>query len=93
MDRFVKRNVVLKYKCPCCGYYTIPQKPPGTDHICNVCFWHDDYVQFYDPDFEGGANEASLNQAKKNFIEFGACEFDLKKYVRHPKRDEKKGID
>ncbi|HJD62043.1 MAG TPA: hypothetical protein LFW14_00265 [Rickettsia endosymbiont of Degeeriella rufa] len=35
--------------------------------MCSICAWEDDEVQFYDPDFEGGANDASLNQAKENF--------------------------
>jgi hypothetical protein len=49
---------VKYYKCPCCGYKTFKEEPPGTDHICNVCFWQDDY--FHDPDYEGGANRVSF---------------------------------
>jgi hypothetical protein len=65
---------VKYYKCPCCGYKTLDKEAPGTDEICNVCFWHDDYVQFQDPDYEGGANRVSLNEAKQNFIKFGVCD-------------------
>ena len=32
--------------------------------ICPVCGWQDDDIQNADPDFAGGANEMSLNQAK-----------------------------
>ncbi len=53
----------MKYTCPCCGYKTIEEEPPGTYEICNICYWEDDEVQFNDPDFEGGANEVSLRQA------------------------------
>ena len=70
------------YKCPCCGYKTLREEPPGTDEICNVCFWHDDYVQFQDPDYEGGANRVSLNQARENFIKFGVCEERLLEGIR-----------
>ncbi|MBL1704243.1 hypothetical protein DXB51_09685 [Bacillus cereus] len=48
----------MKYTCPCCGYETLEEEPPGTYEICSICYWEDDEVQFNDPDFEGGANEA-----------------------------------
>ncbi len=53
----------MKYTCPCCGYKTLEEEPPGTYEICNICFWEDDSVQFKEPDYEGGANEVSLKQA------------------------------
>ncbi len=37
-----------RYACPCCGYLTLTEKPPGTFAICPVCFWEDDEVQFKD---------------------------------------------
>ena len=58
------------------------------DNICPVCFWQDDYVQLHDHDFSGGANKVSLNQARKNFIEFGACERELRQYVREARESE-----
>jgi len=77
-------NPEMKYTCPCCGYKTLDEKPPGTYDICPVCFWEDDAVQFDDPDYEGGANEVSLRQAQKNFMEFGACERRVLSHVRRP---------
>ncbi|MBY0146828.1 CPCC family cysteine-rich protein [Neobacillus niacini] len=74
----------MKYTCPCCGYKTLDEEPPGTYDICEICFWEDDTVQFDDPDYEGGANGPSLRQAQKNFIEFGAKEFRKTKYTRKP---------
>jgi len=76
------------YKCPCCGYLTIGDGFPGTFEICSVCFWEDDNVQFADPDYEGGANHMSLNQARKNFSEFGAVSREVLKYVRPPLPEE-----
>ena len=73
-----------KYPCPCCGYETLPEKPPGTFNICAICFWEDDGYQFDNPDFEGGANHPSLRQAQKNFLDFGAIESRLIEYVRKP---------
>ena len=81
------------YKCPCCGYYTIGEKPPGTYEICPVCFWEDDHVQFNDPNYSGGANELSLNASRKNFKQFGASEKRFISNVRPPEEDELKGED
>ncbi|WP_410982840.1 CPCC family cysteine-rich protein [Bacillus cereus] len=58
----------MKYTCPCCGYKTLEEEPPGTFDICSICFWEDDNVQFDDPDYEGGANEESLRQHQKAFL-------------------------
>ena len=73
-----------KYKCECCGCYTLKEEPPSTYEICEVCYWEEDYVQNKDPDFPGGANEVSLNQARKNYALFGAIEKKFIKYVRNP---------
>lgn len=58
----------MKFKCPCCGQNTLLEKPPGTYQICPICHWEDDYVQFYNPNYKGGANKNSLNEARKKFI-------------------------
>ena len=50
----------MKYKCPCCGYYTFDNKPDGSYDICKVCFWEADLIQLEDPTYEGGANKVSL---------------------------------
>lgn len=74
----------MKYPCPCCGYKTLDEEPPGTYDICEICFWEDDDIQFEDPDYEGGANVPSLNQARKNYLAFGACERRCLEFVRKP---------
>lgn len=78
----------MKYICPACGYKTLDEKPPGTFFICPICFWEDDNVQFDDPDYEGGANQASLKQAQRNFIKFGASEKRFVSQVRKPEKDD-----
>ncbi len=79
-----------KYTCPCCGYKTLDEEPPGTYDICEICYWEDDGVQFDDPDYTGGANIPSLRQAQKNFIVFGACEEDCIESVKKTtEKDEK----
>lgn len=82
-----------KYKCNCCGFYTLDEKPSNTFQICPVCFWEDDGVQFDDPSYEGGANEVSLDLAKKNFIKFGAVEERFKDNVRQPLSEEEHGLE
>lgn len=83
----------MKYRCPCCGFYTLKECPIGNYEICPVCFWEDDPCSYDDPDEECCSNGVSLNQAKSNYMEFGACKEELKMYVRNPFDDEKSGID
>ena len=52
-------------RCPCCGRDSLPAN--SAFEICPVCGWQDDDVQNDDPDFEGGANNMSLNQAREAF--------------------------
>ena len=83
-----KRVMIVKYKCPCCGYYTLSDNQ-GNYEICPVCYWEDDPIQAEDEELEGGANKVSLAQARKNFIRFGACEETLLIYTRKPFEEEK----
>ena len=69
------------YKCSCCGYYTLRDE---SDDICQVCAWQEDIVQKEDPDFIGGPNEVSLNQARKNYNLFGASDKKFVDKVRKP---------
>ena len=82
-------NTIGNYKCPCCGFYTLNEKADNTFQICPVCYWEDDGVQLHEPDYEGGANNVSLMQAKENFKSFGAIEKRYKEYVRPPLEEEK----
>lgn len=79
---------LMKYQCPCCGNYTLPDKPAGTYYICKVCYWEDDNVQYDDPDYRGGANGESLNQARRNYKEFGVSDKRFLDKVRKPLYEE-----
>ena len=48
--------------CPCCGEHYFSEE--DFFEICPVCGWEDDGLQRDEPDFEGGANVMSLNQAR-----------------------------
>jgi len=77
-----------RYACPCCGFLTLVEAPTGTYDICEVCFWEDDNAQFHDPDYEGGANKVSLNQARENFRLHGVSEIRFEADVRSPLPEE-----
>ena len=79
---------VAMYKCPCCGFLTLSEQPPGTFEICPVCNWEDDAAQAANPTLEGGANRVSLEQARGNFARFGASSKDAIGAVRKPLPDE-----
>ena len=78
---FQRSQAEGRFYCECCGYNTLNEKPNGTYQICSTCFWEDDPIQRTEPNYAGGANRVSLNQAKKNFAEFGACERDQIKNI------------
>lgn len=73
-----------RYRCPCCGHLTLDEQPPGTYEVCAVCLWEDDIAQFENPDLAGGANDASLAEARRNFASFGASATEHKQHVRRP---------
>lgn len=74
----------MKFACPCCGYLTLDEEPPGTFEICPVCGWEDDEAQFRDSTYVGGANGVSLDQAKKNYVAIGAIDEGSLGAVRKP---------
>lgn len=78
----------MKYKCPCCGNYTLPKEANGTFEICPVCFWEDDPVQLDNENYAGGANDVSLVQGRINYQKFGTCQEDMISHVRKPNVDE-----
>jgi hypothetical protein len=61
-------GVVEQFPCPCCGFLTLNEQPPGTFEICRLCGWEDDRVQFFDPLFRGGANPESLVECRLAFF-------------------------
>jgi hypothetical protein len=77
-----------RFPCPCCGFLTLEEEPPGTFDICPVCNWEDDFVQFEDPEYEGGANRISLVDARRNFAAYGAICEESRDRVSKPLSDE-----
>lgn len=52
------------FPCPCCHELVYQTPADGDYSICPVCGWEDDPVQSANPDFAGGANALSMNQAR-----------------------------
>ena len=75
-----------KYTCPCCGYLIFRQ-PPGSDQICQICFWEDSISELRFPR-NTGANHVNLIEAQKNYAEFGVSELRVLSFVRLPKESE-----
>ncbi|MCE0826600.1 hypothetical protein LVQ78_11220 [Buttiauxella sp. A2-C2_NF] len=56
-----------EHLCPCCEQSEFSEE--GSYEICPLCSWEDDPIQNADPDYGGGANVMSLNEAKKAYSE------------------------
>ena len=50
-------------KCPCCGKGIIKE----WFDVCDICGWEHDNIQYSNPNFKGGANKMSLNQAREAY--------------------------
>ena len=76
------------YACPCCRFITLLER--GAFELCPVCFWEDDGQDECDADrVRGGPNGGlSLQAARANYSELGACAPDFVKKVRPPRGDE-----
>lgn len=75
-----------RYPCPCCGYHTVEE--PGHYDLCAICWWEDDPMQSAHPDYCGGANIESLNEAQRNYRCYGAISWGAHPFVRLPHPDE-----
>jgi len=77
------------FACPCCRHLTLTER--GGFDICPVCYWEDDGQDDKDASMvRGGPNGAlSLEQARRNFAAFGACDQRWKGNVRRPLPQEK----
>ena len=53
------------HTCPVCQKYEFEDM--GSFDICPFCGWEDDELQLKDPNYEGGANELSLNLYRQKY--------------------------
>lgn len=75
-----------KIACPCCENFTIDYYDTvPIIEICPVCFWqYDSTAQKYPDRIIGPNHGVSLNQAKKNYKNFGVFDEKYTKHVRVP---------
>lgn len=78
-----------KYKCLCCGYYTLDE---ALCDVCPVCFWEDSGITDLDV-YDGLNHEITLREAITNYKEFGAGKKEWLPYVREPLPAEKPSWD
>lgn len=78
-----------RFPCPCCRFLTLEER--GGFEICPVCFWEDDGQDNHDASVvRGGPNGAlSLEQARRNYAAYAACDERAKEHVRPPLPEEK----
>ena len=79
---------MVKHKCPVCGEEMIIDEC----NVCENCGWEDDVLQENEPDYRGGSNWVSLNEAKSNYEQYGVAMSDNDKAEYRVYCEEKYGI-
>jgi hypothetical protein len=85
----VEGNLPTWLPCPICGYHTF--EIVGDWDNCSVCGWNSDPVQEAMHDDPTGANGISLNEARRNYEQFGAisreklAELDPEEKKKYPR--------
>lgn len=76
-----------RIQCPCCGFYPYKNYSDAFFDVCPICFWVYEETSHDHPDKPcGGANGMlSLNEARRNYREFGASREGILNFVRAPK--------
>lgn len=89
MWRLRRKKEFVRSPCEVCGYLTFAVHERGRFFTCPTCFWEDDGFHD-DPDqpCDGPNGDLSVNEARKNYKQFGACERDMIKHVRKSKPEE-----
>lgn len=54
-----------KHKCPICGEFEFESY--NSLEMCEHCGWSDDAIQAKNPDYKGGGNEMSFNEATEAY--------------------------
>ena len=84
-----KTHLHGKYPCPCCKHITFPvPSDEAVAYICPVCYWENDVFITKDDEASDENNGMTLNEARRNFKQFGACSVNMLKYVREPLPEE-----
>ncbi len=72
MTKRLKKSLPFTMQCPCCDYFTF--KDFAAKEVCPVCFWEDDGTELKQLFAQSTRNDGkTLELARSNFREFGAC--------------------
>ena len=83
---------IMKYKCLCCGNYTLPVEPEAAvAFICPVCYWENDVFISSKNEPSDENRSLTLLQARENYKKYGACRIELVQYARKPTEEEVTG--
>jgi hypothetical protein len=73
-----------RFRCLCCGCRTL--EAPGAQELCPVCWWEDDGQD--DKDASQARltvnGELSLEEARANYVRYGAAHPRFLPYIRKP---------
>lgn len=71
---------MITVDCSCCGYFSLKEGLHG--EICPICYWEYDSFVDYKISIPSGNNSGlTLDEARRNFDTFGACEERLVKHA------------
>ena len=74
-----------KYRCICCGNFTLPAPPnEAIAYICPICFWENDIFLKSDDEPSDENRGITLQKARKNYAEFGVFSKD---FLNEKKKD------
>ncbi len=85
----IKPNAKKPYRCRCCNNKTFYVPPKySLSYICPVCYWEEDSFITSDSDPSDCNHGLSLNDAKANYLSFGACSKDMLEHARPATQEE-----
>ena len=74
MNRYsTTMGMLAKFPCPCCGHRVF-DCGPGFHQACPICGWEDNLVQLRFVTMPGSCNRVSLEEAQRNYLDYGASE-------------------
>lgn len=83
-DPVYERGVNGRFQCPCCRNFTLDEV--AMYEICPVCFWEDDGTT---GEHGFSPNGLPLEEARLNYLRFGANSERDRRHVRPPEEGEK----
>jgi len=57
---------MYNWRCLVCNHDNAGEFP--SSNVCDTCGWEQDALQHSDPNYRGGANQCSLNEAREKWL-------------------------